>query len=118
MVSYCKMKQINIREFCLRPASYLKELPVTLTRYGKPVASIIPVGSFKISSEVLEEKDLTPKAMTPTLPLKPAVMEYDSEAVVATRVVPFTLNKAWKIWVCPHNNESGQCPMGCIREVK
>lgn len=73
------MKQINIREFCLRPASYLKELPITLTRYGSPVASIIPFKSFKVSDELIDEKDLIPKPMAPTPPIKPKVYDIIEE---------------------------------------
>jgi len=68
------MKQITLREFCLRPASHLKELPITLVAYGKPVASIIPVNSFKVSSEVLKEEDLMPKPHTPAKVLEPLVV--------------------------------------------
>jgi len=81
------MKQINIREFCLRPASYLKELPITLTRYGKSIASIIPAykdgyvdigkklshSGFKVSVKPVQ--NLEPKPMTPIPPLEPAVAE-------------------------------------------
>ena len=30
--------------------------------------------------------------------------------------VKFIFNRAWGIKLCPHHNESGQCPMGCIDE--
>jgi len=36
------MKTISMREFQLNAPSYLKDLPLTLTRYGEPVASVIP----------------------------------------------------------------------------
>lgn len=32
------MKQISARDFCLHPKQYLKELPLVLTQYNKPVA--------------------------------------------------------------------------------
>jgi hypothetical protein len=36
------MKQISVREFQLHPTKYLKELPLVLTQYNKPVADLIP----------------------------------------------------------------------------
>jgi antitoxin (DNA-binding transcriptional repressor) of toxin-antitoxin stability system len=97
------MKNINIREFCLRPASYLKELPIILTRYGKPVASIVSVDSFKISSHVLKEEELVVKPMTPTPPLEPVVTQFITQK---------------QIKLCKHGFALGNCKFGCTKEAK
>lgn len=36
------MKEISIREFQHNASKYIGELPVTLTRYDKPIALVIP----------------------------------------------------------------------------
>jgi antitoxin (DNA-binding transcriptional repressor) of toxin-antitoxin stability system len=36
------MKQVAMREFQLNAPKYLDELPIVLTRYNEPIASVIP----------------------------------------------------------------------------
>lgn len=50
------MKQISIREFQLHAEQYLRELPVTLTRYNVPVAVVSPTGVNALSDEELMVK--------------------------------------------------------------
>lgn len=47
------MKQISIREFQLHAEQYLKDLPVTLTRYNMPVAVVSPIGVNALSDDEL-----------------------------------------------------------------
>lgn len=47
------MKQISIREFQLHAEQYLKDLPITLTRYNIPVAIVSPTGVNALSDEEL-----------------------------------------------------------------
>lgn len=46
---------ISIREFQLNASKYLDKLPVTLTRYGEPVAVVNPVGGTQSVPELPEE---------------------------------------------------------------
>jgi hypothetical protein len=112
------MITVDINVFRKDLKKYLST-PCQVTRYGTPIASIVPTGALeippipkKIKKDMVKlEKILDEVAGTAT----PA---YTTQPVIEPKVVPFTLNKAWNIWVCPHNNESGQCPLGCIRGVK
>lgn len=45
------MKTIPIRQFQRYPNKYLKELPLTLTKYGEAVAQVIPVRALPIKEE-------------------------------------------------------------------
>lgn len=90
------MKQISIREFQLHAERYLKDLPITLTRYGTPIASVVPFKSFKVSDELIDEKDLSPKPMTPTPPIKPKVYDVIAEPTQPPRIIWFGGHK-WEV---------------------
>ena len=126
------MKQITIREFCLRPAFYLEDLPISLVRYSRVVAIV--------SDPEKDPKIAEVEAKLAKLPIKPMPKKFVKEVAKLektlddmagvqitefgldyegkppkTQVVPFTLNKNFNVWVCAHNNEEGYCPMGCRR---
>lgn len=55
--------KLSMREFQLNGASYLNQLPIVLTRYGKPVAKVV---SYFGGKEALE-KVLKPSKKIPKL---------------------------------------------------
>lgn len=80
------MKQVSLRQFSNQPSKWIKELPIILTSYNIPVASVIPYKGYKgirLQKEVDEVsikyltnsrmQDLTPEPHTPMPPLEHAV---------------------------------------------
>lgn len=53
------MKQVSLREFSLQPTRYIKDLPIILTRYNLPIASIVPYVSITVERDIenKEEKE-------------------------------------------------------------
>lgn len=121
------MKQISVREFQINPTEALSDLPVALTRYGRVVAIVSSpekdpkVAEVERKLSALKPHQIIPVAGDPKgftagdLP-SPGVIEYPAGGPLP-KVVPFTFNENWRVWVCPHQNESGQCPLGCIRKI-
>jgi hypothetical protein len=107
------MKTITLREFCLRPASYIKELPITLTSYDKPVACIVPYsdlrGDDKKNLPKIEKEHVQPDPQP--VGMKKVETVYAPPQEVYFRQITVA---GQKFRVCPHRNESGQCPMGCV----
>ena len=94
------MKKVSIREFQLNAGKYLKELPLTLTRYNLPVAILQSVDTSVDTPEIIGEnlektkstkssggkKIYTPKSVEPKI--KPAL--------------------------CKHGYAYGLCKFGCV----
>jgi hypothetical protein len=52
------MLTISLRQFQLKPSKYLSQLPLTLTVYGKPVATVNTYGGQKTEKVLTHKKDL------------------------------------------------------------
>lgn len=120
------MKQISVRQFQINPTDALSDLPIALTRYGRVVAIVNgPEKDGKIQ-EVIDKLNKMPKKVGGMVSPEKRVIEYPEGhlppigPVGPPVLVKFTLNRVWGIRLCPHQNESGQCPMGCVdsEEVK
>jgi len=115
------MKQITIREFCLRPSEYLNNLPFKFLRYGRVVAIVSPPDMDPKVKEVVEKIKTLPKRD----PVPPGMVKYET-TYVPEKIkqkppveVEFHLSApimGERFWVCPHGNESGQCIEGCVRK--
>ena len=111
------MITVDINAFRKNLKKYLI-IPCQVTRYGVAVASIVPTGISKLTEELLDlhEETLLKKTNVDPVPLG---MKKVETTYVDTTPVHFheKMVAGTKFRVCPHENESGQCPMGC-KEVK
>ena len=62
------MKEITIREFQLKASQYLKDMPLVLTRYGRPVAEVIP---YEDQTKSLEHEILKKDTVETLPPIEP-----------------------------------------------
>lgn len=53
------MKKVSLRSFQLKATRFLKELPIALTRYGKPIAIVSPLSSFEGFSKLSEKQSIS-----------------------------------------------------------
>lgn len=94
------MKQIPLREFQLNASDYLGELPVTLTRYGHPVAFVCsPEGVIPVEN---------PKTYSPAGP--PKVVH----GVVKFPPIQKSIQEK-NIGICKHGAAYGNCKYGCVK---
>lgn len=80
------MDQISLRDFQLKPTSFLSKLPLQLTRYGFPIAEIFPIQA---------QKD---KISVNTPPLKVKSVNTPSVKINPTKEKPLRLNS---FQLCP-----------------
>ena len=81
------MESISLREFQLHASKYIKELPIVLTKYGKPIAKVIPF------------------VLTDSPPIENKLKEKEVEEI----------RESFK--VCQHGARLGLCKHGCTRVV-
>lgn len=103
-----------MREFQLNAPQLLNQLPISLTRYGRVVAVVQPPELDKKVAEVVD-KLKTLKKIDPA----PLGMVKKEVTYVEPQKVNFhdKIVAGTKFRVCPHENESGQCPQGCVEET-
>jgi hypothetical protein len=113
------MKQISVREFQINPTESLSSLPVELTRYGRVVAVVHPPDMDPKVKEVVEKIKTLKRDPVPLGMVKRETVYVPEKVKVKPPVkVEFHLSApigGSRFWLCPHQNESGQCPEGCVR---
>lgn len=77
------MKEITIRDFQLKAAKYLKDMPLVLTRYGRPVATLLPYEEETVNLEheisKSENIDIPSPVVNPAIASDNSVQESTSE---------------------------------------
>lgn len=69
------MKQVPLREFQLKASKYLKELPIVLTQYNTPIATVIPWKSVDTIKQGYPEAQVLTEVSTDVLTLPPTKSE-------------------------------------------
>lgn len=110
---------IPLRDFQLRANDYLDKLPISLTRYGHVVAIVsAPEEDEKVVEIKKQIENLHSKPVIKEMPhIEPNPDEFYSEPMTKPIPNPVHFHVSpldGKTRVCPHNNEAGQCLLGCV----
>ena len=94
---------VSVRDFQLNAAKYLQELPITLTRYGRPVADVVPPGLL----DNTPEKKVTESISLPPRPRPP------SKAPKSKLSIPRKVGPVTAAPICKHGSMIGLCKFSC-----
>ena len=103
------MKQISIREFQLHAEQYLKELPITLTRYGHKICTITSTNEEYVDIS----KKLNPDGFKVTEKIVEKAEEQIASVVDEQDRKMANLMSQKSIRMCKHGSAIGNCKFGC-----